>query len=116
MQTETKTVYAYDADGKYVTALVLDHTDRSQNSGAWQIPAQCTEIEPPTEKEGFDRFFGGVAWEYREQPKQEEPETTKPEQPAEQPHETVDPTILALAEAVAAQEARLTVLEGGEKA
>lgn len=47
---------------------------------------------------------------------QEIRETQKQEQPTEQTHEKVDPTILALAEAVAAQEVRLSALEGGEKA
>lgn len=38
------------------------------------------------------------------------------QQPIEQPHEPVEQSILALAEAVAAQEVRLSALEGGEKA
>lgn len=75
-KTQTKTIYAYDADGKYTQTLILNHTDRSQISGAWQIPAQCTEVAPPNETGGFDRVFDGMVWEYQKQPQEEEPELT----------------------------------------
>ena len=39
------------------------------------MPADCTLIEPPEAKEGFDIVWSGDAWEYKEQekPKDEEP-------------------------------------------
>ena len=53
----TKTVYAYAAlDGKYIGERTLDDTDRSPISGAWQIPGNMTETQPPTAKEGYDLY------------------------------------------------------------
>lgn len=111
-KTETKIVYGYAPDGKFTQVLTLDNTDRSQNSGIWQIPAQATEVEPPAEKEGFDRVFDGTAWGYQEKPSQEEePEIPEPEKPTEQEYEHIDPYTIALAAAIAEQEARLTAQE-----
>lgn len=73
---ETKTVYIISTDKKYVGVLTLDSTDKSP-SGKWNIPANCTEIEPPVEKEGFLRVWNGINWEYKEVPKEpSEPEST----------------------------------------
>lgn len=46
-----------------------------QGKDIWLLPADCTLIEPPEAKEGFDIIFNGDAWEYKEQekPKEEEP-------------------------------------------
>lgn len=74
MQTETKTVYAYDADGKYVTTLILDHTDRSPISGRWQLPGNCTESQPPEPQDGCDIIWTGSAWELQPLPADPEPE------------------------------------------
>lgn len=73
----TKTVYAYNADGKLIGEKTLDHTDRSPISGRWQIPAQCTEIEPPVTKDGYDIIWTGDSWEYQEIP--QENDTQLPE-------------------------------------
>lgn len=101
----TKTVYAYAADGKYLGGRVLDDTDRSPISGAWQIPGNMTEDAPPAAKEGYDIYWRGGKWEQVEQPKPEPtpapPEDTEPQEPY------VDPERLAAFEAMAAQEARL---------
>ncbi|HJG04689.1 MAG TPA: hypothetical protein K8V99_08940 [Megamonas funiformis] len=61
---ENKKVYIY-ADNEYAGSLILDDSDKSP-SGAWNIPACCTEIEPPVEKEGFLRVWNGINWEYKE--------------------------------------------------
>lgn len=114
---ETKTVYAYAADGKYIGERILDNTDRSPISGAWQIPGNMTEVKPPKEKDGHDRYYVGGKWEYREIPKPEVPPEPKEEEPHEAPSAPVDEGIVALAEAMAEQEARITALEaakGGE--
>lgn len=71
--SETKLVYTYGDDGKYTGTKTLDYTDRSPISGAWQIPASCTEIAPPTAKDGYDIIWNGTAWECREMPKKPEP-------------------------------------------
>ena len=83
-KSEIKIVYRYDNDGLYVGTVTLDHTDRSPISGRWQIPGYCTTVEPPQEKEGYNRVWNGEAWEYVEIPKPEpEPEPT-PEEIIEQ--------------------------------
>ncbi len=74
---ETKNVYRYDEKNYFEHKVVLDDTDRSPVSGAWQIPAYCVEIEPPAEKEGFKIKWNGSAWEYEE----EEPKEPEPEKP-----------------------------------
>lgn len=40
------------------------------------MPANCTEIKPPVDKDGFDIIFVNGKWNYKEQEKKEE---TKPE-------------------------------------
>ena len=75
---ETKIVYRYDDKNYFEHKIVLDDTDRSPVSGAWQIPAYCTEVEPPSEKEGFKIKWNGVGWEYEEDTKDKEPEPPKP--------------------------------------
>ena len=92
---ETKITYVYDSNGKYVGSLTLDYTDRSQISGAWQIPGNTTLIAPGAEKNGYDRYWAGKAWEYREVPKVVEPETpTYTESTNKMP--TIDERIAAL--------------------
>ena len=102
----TKTVYAYAADGKYVGERTLDDTDRSPISGAWQIPGNMTEVQPPAAKEGYDICWRGGKWEQVEQPKpapepEPLPETDEPQEPY------IDDVRLAAFEAMAEQEARL---------
>lgn len=72
---KTKTVYQYDDDFYFDTAIVLDDSDKSP-SGNWNIPARCVEIEPPAEKEGFKIKYVDGAWQYEAEPK--EPEPPKP--------------------------------------
>lgn len=73
-KSEAKTVYAYDDTNKLIGKKILDYTDRSQNSGDWQIPGNCTELLPLTNKEGFDIVWNGVEWEYKDIEKEPEPE------------------------------------------
>lgn len=63
----TKTVYAYDNLGKFLNTITLDETDRSPISGNWQIPANCTETEVLTDKEGYCITWNGTSWEYVEE-------------------------------------------------
>ena len=69
---KTKTVYQYDDDFYFDTAIVLDDSDKSP-SGNWNIPARCVEIEPPAEKEGFKIKYVDGAWTYEEEKKAPEP-------------------------------------------
>ena len=114
---ETKTVYAYDGSGKYIGERTLDDTDRSPISGAWQIPGNMTEVAPPKDKEGDDRYYVGGKWEHREVPKPETPPAPKEEEPREEEHAPIDEMRVAFAEALAQQESRIAALEatkGGE--
>lgn len=70
---ETKTVYKYDWNGYYIGILILDDTDKSP-SGRYNIPADCTTVEPPESKYGYKIKWNGDKWEYEEIPKDKEPE------------------------------------------
>ena len=67
----TKKVYQFDVENKtYKGELILDDSDKSP-SGAWNIPGDCTETVPPTEKENYIPVWNGAAWveteDYRKQ-------------------------------------------------
>lgn len=120
---ETKTVYAYNSDGKYIGERTLDDTDRSPISRAWQIPGNMTEDAPPKAKEGYDLYWHGK-WEQVEQPKPAPTPTPPEDNGMQEPY--IDPDRLAAFEAMAAQEERLdaqaeriaaleAALKGGEK-
>lgn len=81
-KSETKLVYTYGDDGKYTGTKTLDYTDRSPISGAWQIPAGCTEMEPPEVAEGMELVWDGEEW--KQQPKPEEPEPPETAEPTEE--------------------------------
>ena len=104
----TKTVYAYTADGKHLGERTLDDTDRSPISGAWQIPGNMTEVQPPAAKEGYDLYYKGGKWEQVEQPKPA-PEPEPPKETGEVQEPYTDPERLTAFEAMAEQEARLIV-------
>ena len=115
----TKTVYAYAADGKYVGERTLDDTDRSPISGAWQIPGNMTETQPPAAKEGYDRYWRGGKWTQIERPKQEpEPELPTETEPQEMDVQPIPETELAVMEGMIDMQTRLAAIEaklkGGE--
>ena len=116
---ETKTVYAYTADGKYISVRTLDDTDRSPISGAWQIPGNMTEVKPPAAKEGYDLYWRGGKWEQVARPKPE-PEPPPPEdtEAQEQDMQRIPETELAVMEGMVDMQTRLAALEaklkGGE--
>jgi len=115
----TKTVYAYAADGKYVGERTLDDTDRSPISGAWQIPGNMTETQPPAAKEGYDRYWRGGKWTQIERPKPEpEPEPPTETEPQEMDVQPIPETELAVMEGMIDMQTRLAALEaklkGGE--
>ena len=101
----TKTVYTYAADGKYIGERTLDDTDRSPISGAWQIPGNMTETQPPAVKEGYGPYYKGGKWEQVEQPKPAPMPTPPEDNGMQEPY--IDPDRLAAFEAMAAQEERL---------
>lgn len=115
----TKTVYAYADGGKYIGERTLDDTDRSPISGAWQIPAYMTEVQPPGAKEGYDIYWRGGKWEQVERPKPTpEPEPHEDTEPQEMAVQPIPETELAVMEGMIDMQTRLAALEaklkGGE--
>lgn len=114
-RTETKIAYAYAIDGKLVGKKILDYTDRSPMSGAWQLPAQTTETKPPNEKDNYDLYFKNGAWQYVEQAQSMNEATTEPSQQIQQRYLNIDSTSLDLAQAILELSDRIEKLEGGNK-
>ena len=115
----TKTVYAYATDGKYDGERTLDDTDRSPISGAWQIPGNMTEVQPPAAKEGYDICWRDGKWEQVERPKTApEPEPPTETEPQEMDVQPIPETELAVMEGMIDMQTRLAALEaklkGGE--
>lgn len=115
----TKTVYAYAEGGKYVGERTLDDTDRSPISGAWQIPGNMTETQPPAAKEGYDLCWRDGKWEQVERPKPTpEPEPPTETEPQEMDVQPIPETELAVMEGMIDMQTRLAALEaklkGGE--
>lgn len=103
-KSETKQAYQYDAKGIYVKAIELTWMNRSPISGTWQIPAYVTTIEPPKEKDGYQRIFDGTAWSYIDaDDDSDEPETTD------------EPTKQTLKDRVQALEAENAELQAANK-
>ena len=116
---ETKTVYAYAADGKYIGERTLDDTDRSPISGAWQIPGNMTETQPPAATEGYDICWRDGKWEQVERPKPApDPEPPTETEPQEMDVQPIPETELAVMEGMIDMQTRLAVIEaklkGGE--
>lgn len=58
----TKKVYQFDLENKtYKGVIVLDDSDKAP-SGAWNIPGDCVEVEPPAEKENYIPVWDGKKW------------------------------------------------------
>ena len=115
----TKTVYAYADGGKYIGERTLDDTDRSPISGAWQIPANMTEVNPSAAKEGYDICWRSGKWEQVERPKPTpEPEPHEDTEPQEMAVQPIPETELAVMEGMIDMQTRLAALEaklkGGE--
>jgi len=68
-------IYNYDEQGKYVGSGIADRSPLEAD--VYLIPARATDKQPPVAKAGFDIYWAGEAWEYRELPKE------KPVQPNE---------------------------------
>ena len=115
----TKTVYAYAEGGKYVGERTLDDTDRSPISGAWQIPGNMTEVQPPAAKEGYDICWRDGKWEQVEYPKPApEPEPPTETEPQEMDVQPIPEPELAVMEGMIDMQTRLAAIEaklkGGE--
>ena len=68
--------YRYNENKEYIGSeeMLKDPLESElQGKDIWLLPADCTLIEPPEEKEGFKIKWTGEAWEYEEEKKEEEP-------------------------------------------
>lgn len=54
---------------------------RKAGENVYLMPANCTEVKPPTVKEGFDIVFVDGKWSYKEQEKKEEAKEPEPYEP-----------------------------------
>ena len=68
--------YRYNENKEYIGSeeMLKDPLESElQGKDIWLLPADCTLIEPPEEKEGFNIVWNGDAWEYKELGKEPEP-------------------------------------------
>ena len=54
---------------------------RKAGKNIYLMPANCTDVEPPEDKDGFDIVFVDGKWNYKEQEKEEEPSQPEPYEP-----------------------------------
>ena len=78
-------VYRYNPETKiflYSEPAMLDPLE-TQKAGKniYLMPANCTDVEPPVSKDGFDIVFVDGKWSYKEQEKKEEPSQPEPYEP-----------------------------------
>lgn len=72
---DIKIVYAFNLlTREYVGHKVLDKTDQSPISGAWQIPCNMVEVIPPVIPEDHKCIWDGTQWIIKEVEKPKEPE------------------------------------------
>ena len=72
---DTKIVYAFNLlNHEYEGTKVLDKTDKSPISGAWQIPCNMVEVTPPVIPEDHKCIWDGAQWILKEVEKPKEPE------------------------------------------
>ena len=97
---DTKIVYAFNLlTHEYEGPKVLDKTDQSPISGAWQIPCNMVEVIPPVIPEDHKCIWDGTQWILKEVEKQKEPEIPQvPESTTQTP--SLDERIAVLEDAV----------------
>lgn len=97
---DTKIVYAFNPlTHEYEGPKVLDKTDKSPISGAWQIPCNMVEVTPPEIPEDHKCLWDGTQWVLKEVEKPKEPEIPQiPESTTHAP--SLDERISVLEDAV----------------
>ena len=59
---DIKIVYKYDSNTKeYLAEQTLNYTDKSP-SGRFNIPGNCTEVQPPQHEENTAYIYNGAGW------------------------------------------------------
>lgn len=103
MEDKVKIVYAFNLLTKeYAGPKVLDKTDKSPISGAWQIPCNMVEVIPPVIPEDHKCIWDGTQWILKEVEKPKEPEIPEISQVPESTTQTpsLDERIAVLEDAV----------------
>ena len=74
--------YQYNSETKKYIGEIERQIDplesEAQGVEIYLMPADSTDIVPPEAKEGYDIVFNGTDWEYKEIPKEPEPEPYEP--------------------------------------
>lgn len=74
--------YQYDSETKKYIGEIERQIDplesQAQGKTIYLMPADSTDIEPLEPKDGYDVVFNGTDWEYKEIPKEPEPEPYMP--------------------------------------
>lgn len=74
--------YQYDSETKKYIGEIERQIDPleslAQGADVWLMPANSTDVVPPEAKDGYDIVFNGTDWEYKEIPKEPEPEPYEP--------------------------------------
>lgn len=87
--------YRYNPDTKIYEGTQPCQRDpvASERAGkdVYLLPGNCTYVEPPEAKEGYEIKWTGEAWEYEEIPVEPEPETPQP--PEIDPEQTAETEI-----------------------
>lgn len=106
---DTKIAYAFNLlTHEYEGPKVLDKTDQSPISGAWQIPCNMVEVIPPVIPEEHQCFWDGTQWVLKEVEKPKEPEIPEATQAPESTSQTP-----SLSERIAVlEDAVNTLMEG----
>lgn len=74
--------YQYNSETKKYIGEIDRQIDplesQAQGKEIWLMPADSTDVVPPEAKDGYDVVFNGAGWEYKEIPKEPEPEPYEP--------------------------------------
>ena len=80
-------LHIIDDEGKYIETQIIEsdkEASKAAHKSVYHIPdVKYTRVNPPKDREGFDRYFINDTWEYRkqepEEPKEENDDTETPE-------------------------------------
>lgn len=85
-RAEKKAAWLLDKAGRLLKQVELDWRNRSPVSGAWQVPAQMTIVEPNIEKkDGYIRIYKDGKWGYVDKDDDSKQPEIKPDTKQDEP-------------------------------
>ena len=85
-RAEKKAAWLLDKAGRLLKQVELDWRNRSPVSGAWQVPAQMTIVEPNIEKkDGYIRIYKDGKWGYVDKDDDSKQPEIKPDPKPDEP-------------------------------